>query len=171
MLLVQAELPKLPAELEACDCPAHEQPASTPKRETPTNTPAPAQPAPMPQPDRQPPAEPEFTVATAVALPASAATAGVEVDEPPRKVATNPPPPYPADAYQRRLQGRVILEVHITALGTVESLSVVQTSGVASLDQSALDTVRAWRFEPARRGGSPVSSVVNVPVRFELRLR
>jgi protein TonB len=171
LLLAQADLPKLPSELEACDCPAHEQSAQTPKRETPTTTPTPPEQPPAPPTPKRAAAKPEFTVTTAVSLPASAAVAGVDFDEPPRKIATNRPPPYPADAYQQRLQGRVVLEVHVNAEGSVDSLSVLQTSGVASFDQAALDAVRFWRFEPARRAGQSVAAVINVPVRFEMRSR
>jgi outer membrane biosynthesis protein TonB len=54
---------------------------------------------------------------------------------------SNPKPPYPADAYAAGQQGRVVLEVHVNAEGTVDSLRVKTTSGFAAFDQSALDTV------------------------------
>ena len=38
----------------------------------------------------------------------------------------------------------------------------------ASLDRSALKSVRHWLFEPARRGNRPMETWVQVPVRFEL---
>ena len=166
-LLVRAGLPQVPHELEACDCPAHDQRVATPKSQ-----PAKAAiPETTPQPSALPPrprAAAEFSVSTAAALPASAAVAGMEVDELPRKMAANPPPPYPNDAYQRRQEGRVLLEVHVSPRGAVEALRVLQSSGVAALDQAALDTVRDWRFEPARRGGQNVAAVVNIPIRFSL---
>jgi protein TonB len=77
----------------------------------------------------------------------------------------------PADAWQRRQQGRVVLEVHVSAAGTVDSLSVFESSGVPSLDQAALTAVRSWRFEAARQAGRAVPAVINVPVRFEMRTR
>lgn len=107
-----------------------------------------------------------------VAIPVPAAepraTPGEAVDELPKKLASNPKPPYPSDAFTRGIEGRVLLEVQINAQGLVEDLRVIQSSGVASLDRSATDTVRTWRFQPARKGGVPVSFVVNVPIRFSI---
>ncbi len=103
-------------------------------------------------------------------LEASTADAGgAAVDRLPRKLQANPAPPYPPDAYARRQEGRVLLEVQVNRRGLVDGISVSQSSGVASLDEAALKTVRGWRFEPARRAGKPVSAVVIVPVRFVIR--
>jgi len=98
-------------------------------------------------------------------------TTAAAVDQLPRKLATNPTPSYPPDAYARRQQGRVLLEVRLNERGVVEDISVWQSSGVASLDRAALEAVRQWRFEPARRDGKPVPIVVTVPVRFSIEGR
>ena len=37
------------------------------------------------------------------------------------------------------------------------------------LDDAALAAVRTWVFAPATRGGRPVESIVEVPVKFALR--
>jgi protein TonB len=65
----------------------------------------------------------------------------------------------------------VLLDVQINERGLVDDISVSKSSGVASLDRAALETVRGWRFEPARRGGLPTTVVVTVPIRFEIRAR
>ncbi len=109
-------------------------------------------------------------VSVPVERPASAAATGA-VDVLPRKLPTNPAPPYPPDAFAQRQEGRVLLQVHIDQRGRVEEISVAQSSGVASLDRAALETVRTWRFEPARRGGKAAASVVIVPVRFSIEQR
>ena len=96
-------------------------------------------------------------------------SSGAAVDQLPRKLKTNPAPPYPPDAFARRQQGLVLLEVHINQHGLVDDIAVSKSSGVASLDRAALETVRTWRFEPARRGGDPVPVVVSVPIRFVVR--
>lgn len=108
-------------------------------------------------------------VAVPVSQPSRSDLAGGAVDQLPRKLQTNPAPPYPPDAYARRQQGRVLLEVRVNQRGLVDDVSVSKSSGVASLDQAALETVRSWRFEPARRGGRPAATVVIVPVRFVIR--
>jgi periplasmic protein TonB len=98
-----------------------------------------------------------------------AAQAGAKVDQLPNKLPANPEPPYPLDAWQAGREGRVTLRVSIAATGLVEKAEVAQTSGWASFDDAALTTISRWRFEPARRGGLPVSFEVLIPVRFQLR--
>jgi protein TonB len=160
---------KLPTGMEDCKCEAPEHEIQTPKRlndcppEFVSSVEAPSEIR------RRDLAAPTTSVSTEVTLPPSSESGGGDVDELPRKIATNRPPPYPADAYQRGQQGRVVLEVRVNARGTVESLRVVESSGVDSLDQAALDAVRDWRFEPARLGGRAAEATVNVPVRFTIR--
>ena len=97
------------------------------------------------------------------------AVTGAGVDQLPRKLQANAAPAYPPDAFARRQQGRVLLEVHLSARGLVEDISIATSSGVATLDQAALDAVRRWRFEPARRDGVAVPIVVIVPIRFAIQ--
>ncbi len=83
--------------------------------------------------------------------------------------ASNPPPIYPASARRRAQQGTVTVKVLIGADGSVEHAEIAQSSGVDSLDDAALDTVRSrWRFVPARHNGVAVESWVLVPIRFAL---
>ena len=80
----------------------------------------------------------------------------------------NPEPRYPMSARRRGEQGTVVLKVLVTREGTVASVSVDRGSGSAALDQAALDTVRMWRFAPARRGAEAIESSVLVPIVFRL---
>lgn len=80
----------------------------------------------------------------------------------------NPPPPYPAKARRRNLEGTVILEVAVSAKGEVETLQVKESCGHRILDRAALSAVKNWVFEPGSRDGIPVSMTVLVPVRFAL---
>lgn len=81
----------------------------------------------------------------------------------------NPPPRYPRVARRRNYQGTVVLDVLVTIDGMAADVRVAASSGHAILDRAALNTVRAWRFTPARKGRHPVEMWVQVPVRFELR--
>jgi protein TonB len=45
---------------------------------------------------------------------------------------------------------------------------VQKTSGFSRLDQAALETVKHWRFVPARRGSQIVPAWVVVPISFSL---
>lgn len=81
---------------------------------------------------------------------------------------SNPRPEYPEDARRMRQEGLVVLSVEVGADGRVIDLSLKRSSGVNSLDEAAMHAVRRWLFEPARAAGIPVSSRVDVPVRFRL---
>jgi TonB family protein len=94
---------------------------------------------------------------------------GTEFDDLPRQLAANAPPPYPQDAYSAGRQGTVRLRVSITAGGAVSAISVATSSGVPSLDEAALATVRTWRFQPALRRGVAVPLDAIVPIRFSIR--
>jgi protein TonB len=45
---------------------------------------------------------------------------------------------------------------------------VTRSAGHRDLDRAAIDAIRQWQFEPARRGPTPVAVWVTLPVRFEL---
>lgn len=83
----------------------------------------------------------------------------------------NPKPPYPLLARRRGYEGRVLLSVLVRADGASGGVTLKQSSGHTMLDASALDTVRRWRFLPARRGATPVESRVVVPIVFRLEDR
>lgn len=81
----------------------------------------------------------------------------------------NPLPTYPLVARRLGKEGVVLLEVLVAADGSAADVRVVESSGFAPLDESAVATVRSrWRFVPARRAGVPIASRVTVPIRFRL---
>lgn len=80
----------------------------------------------------------------------------------------NPPPPYPLVARRNGEQGTVVLRVLVTRDGMPASVDVEKTSSSSHLDNAALETVRTWRFVPARQNGQPVEAWVLVPVVFRL---
>ena len=78
-------------------------------------------------------------------------------------------PPYPRRAREQGWHGRVILRLNISNLGTVESATIHQSSGYQLLDDNAINAATQWIFQPAKNGGFPVVSTVNVPIQFDLR--
>lgn len=80
----------------------------------------------------------------------------------------NPAPPYPPQARRMSEEGKVILRVEVSAEGRPENVEIKTSSGSGRLDESALRTVRSWRFIPAKRGETAVSSWVLVPIIFKL---
>lgn len=82
--------------------------------------------------------------------------------------AANPIPRYPQLARERGWEGVVVLAVQVGAGGEALSVGIAKSSGHGLLDASAVDAVRRWRFEPARRAGIPIAAVATVPIRFRL---
>lgn len=80
----------------------------------------------------------------------------------------NPAPAYPALSRRIGEQGRVILRVLVTAQGRAEEVQVRTSSGHARLDASARETVRLWKFVPAKRGAEPIAAWVLIPISFNL---
>ncbi|MCX7101184.1 MAG: energy transducer TonB [Methylobacter sp.] len=81
---------------------------------------------------------------------------------------SNPKPKYPSIATSRGWEGTVYLLVQVSIEGLSESVTVQRSSGYESLDESAIETVEKWKFLPAKRGNTPVSSSVIVPINFIL---
>ena len=136
----------------------------------------PPEPAPQPRPAEPRPTAPRVARPAAPAprggtvsgtgQPAVSVVAGLGNTKP--RYRSNPRPDYPTEARRLRQQGRVLLEVTVSAAGQPTSVTVKQSSGVASLDAAALAAVRRWTFEPARTAGLAVAARVEVPVRFDL---
>jgi protein TonB len=79
-----------------------------------------------------------------------------------------PDPPYTPEARRDGIEGTVTLMISVDTQGNVSD--VRQTSGLLGegLDQSAIDTVKTWRFAPAKRDGVPVAVRVMVQISFRL---
>lgn len=82
----------------------------------------------------------------------------------------NPSPAYPLAARRRGQEGVVRIEALVDRDGRVRESRVKTPSGTVDLDESALSTVRRWRFIPAKSGDEPVEAWVTVPIRFQLDL-
>ncbi len=80
----------------------------------------------------------------------------------------NPAPVYPAVARRSGDQGTVMLKVLVSPDGAPLRVELDQSSGSKSLDGAALESVKGWRFVPARRGTQNIEAWVRVPVVFRL---
>lgn len=76
-------------------------------------------------------------------------------------------PHYTKEARKARISGTVDLRIVINDKGEVTDAKVTKGLGYG-LDESALNTVRSWKFEPARRNGTPITIAVMVEVNFAL---
>jgi TonB family protein len=75
---------------------------------------------------------------------------------------------YTDEGRRRNITGDVVLEIVVRRDGSVGDVRILQGLG-AGLDQRAVDAVRQWRFDPARRKGAAVDVIVEVAVEFSLR--
>jgi TonB family protein len=80
----------------------------------------------------------------------------------------NPKPLYPEEARKKGYYGEVMLRVEVLPNGQVGQIELQRSSGYDLLDRSALGAVRQWRFLPAKKGETHVSSWVHVPIKFQL---
>jgi periplasmic protein TonB len=78
-------------------------------------------------------------------------------------------PSYPAAPRRLGIQGTTMLRVHVLADGRIGDVRVQESAGHPELDDAAVDAVRRWRFEPARRGAEAIAMWVLLPVEFRLR--
>ncbi|WP_252178089.1 energy transducer TonB [Endozoicomonas sp. 4G] len=78
------------------------------------------------------------------------------------------PPKYPRIAQRRNQQGVVMLEVVVDSQGHAMNIKVLESSGFELLDQSAIEAVEDWQFEPQKRNNQLVASRVHIPVAFQL---
>jgi protein TonB len=81
----------------------------------------------------------------------------------------NPAPAYPPISRRMGEEGKVVLRVHVNERGLPDEVQLKASSGSQRLDTTALETVRQWKFVPARRGEKPIDAWVLVPIAFSLR--
>ena len=99
---------------------------------------------------------------TASALPAQQAsksspdTGNAEIDFKAKQVAGNPKPVYPHTAYKLGIEGRVLIDLSMSAEGAVEKVHIRDSSGFAVLDSAAVRAVKKWRFYPVLRNGKAI---------------
>ncbi|MEM7139019.1 MAG: TonB family protein, partial [Myxococcota bacterium] len=75
--------------------------------------------------------------------------------------------PYPPEAAAARLEGIVVLKLSIDAEGAVTDVEVDAPAG-HGFDEAAMEAARQFRFEPARRGASPVAARILYSYEFTL---
>ncbi|HKR86011.1 MAG TPA: TonB family protein, partial [Terriglobales bacterium] len=112
-----------------------------------------------------------FAVVFAVSLPVTGAS-----DEPVLRVghgvtAPRPlnelDPEYSEEARRAGLQGKCVLSLVVNSEGKPEHIRVSRSLGMG-LDEKAVEALRQWTFEPARKDGKPVAVKVRVVMTFHI---
>ena len=75
-------------------------------------------------------------------------------------------PEYPATAKTRGIEGTVVLDAIVDRDGTIMEVSV--RTGHPLLAESAIETVRLWRYRPTTVNGIPVEVQTDMEVKFTL---
>jgi TonB family protein len=89
-------------------------------------------------------------------------TAGMK----PPKATRSPDPDYPVVPADAEPHGVVVMLVGINAKGHVELVHVLRSSNDA-FQNSAVATVKTWKFSPAKKDGRPVPVQVTVEMKFQ----
>ncbi len=76
---------------------------------------------------------------------------------------------YPARLWRDGVEGEVVLRIHVTEHGQVDSVELQVSSGHGTLDTIAMSGARQLDFHPARDGDQAVAVWAELPVRFERR--
>lgn len=112
------------------------------------------------------------TPPAAVVAPTAVVAGVAVVSEPvyvPPSFRFRPEPVYPERARRAGVEGRVTIQLRISATGEVLAAAVAESSGSASLDAAALAAAQASRFAPASAGARPVAAEASATYRFELK--
>jgi protein TonB len=78
-----------------------------------------------------------------------------------------PDPEYSEEARKAKWQGTVVLWVVVGPDGRAHDIRVQRSLGMG-LDEKAVEAVKTWKFEPAKKDGQPVAVQVNIEVNFRL---
>jgi protein TonB len=89
----------------------------------------------------------------------------LDYDQPPRLLKQTRPV-YPQEAFIKKIEGVVTLEIVIGVDGRVGRARVLRS--IPQLDAAAIQTVRQWVFSPAIKGGRPVATIAQAPVSFRI---
>ena len=79
----------------------------------------------------------------------------------------DPDPEYTDEARKAKLQGVVLLWAIIGPDGVAHDVRVSRSLGMG-LDQKAIEAVKKWKFNPARKDGQAVAVQINIEVNFHL---
>jgi len=78
-----------------------------------------------------------------------------------------PDPEYSEEARKAKFQGMLVLWMIVAPDGRVHEVRVMRSAGMG-LDERAIEAVKTWRFDPARKDGQPVAVQISVEVSFRL---
>ncbi len=97
--------------------------------------------------------------------PARVVRIGGQIAQP--KLIRQVKPVYPDLAVQSRVSALVILEAEVDTRGHVKAVKVLR--GHPLFDESAMEAVKQWRYQPLLLNGEPTGFILTVTVNFNLQ--
>ena len=95
------------------------------------------------------------------------------------KLISSVPPQYSTEARKKRISGNSVVELVVRADGTPSNVHVAKSiaedakeknrAAALTLDETAIEAVQQYRFEPATYEGKPVPIELRVIVNFRIR--
>jgi len=85
----------------------------------------------------------------------------------PPRIVNQSEPDYTELARRARYQGTTVMRAVVDSRGDTTQVQILRPLGMG-LDDQAVNVVRQWRFEPAKRDGKPVAVTVDIEVEFRL---
>ena len=83
------------------------------------------------------------------------------------RVLFSPEPEYSKVARKAKYQGVCVLSLIVGADGKPRDVQVTRTLGMG-LDEKAIEAVKKWKFDPAKKDGQPVAAKIHIEVNFRL---
>ena len=80
----------------------------------------------------------------------------------------SPTPTYPQSALKDRMTGQVFMEAVVDEAGRVQSVRVTRSLR-QDFDDSAVETLKTWSFEPARKDGQAMAAKLTITMSFNVR--
>jgi len=90
----------------------------------------------------------------------------MDYDQPPRPLSLTKPQ-YPQEAFVKKIEGTVVVEILIDTSGHVHPTRVLR-SVFPALDAEARRCVGQWVFKPAVKRGKPVATIATAPIDFRI---
>ena len=111
---------------------------------------------------------PQFAAASAPNAASSGADRyALRVTDSPHPI-YKPEPPYTGEALRLKVEGSVALQVALDEHGDVTDVKETSQPLGHGLDETAIKTVKTWKFSPAMKSGTAVATTIQVEVSFRL---
>jgi len=119
--------------------------------------------------DRSPELEPQLSVSQ-IALPSQepAAPLATSLKYPPTPIRQRKPT-YPQRYSSQGISGFVVAQFTVKASGSVDAISITESSPQGLFDDSAKRAIATWKFKPGRNlAGEPIDCIVQIRLDFNV---